>query len=270
MAEKTGWEREYREHFDTIVDTYDKIRPSYPSAIFADIGEYCGANAGKTALEIGAGTGKATVDMLDAGYDVTAVELGADMSAFLREKFTGRDDFRVVTSAFEDAELPKNAYDLVYAASAFHWVDASIGCPKALRLLRGGGTLALFRYTNRPSEGELFEEIQEVYKEYYHKPYVRLRPPTESELASPQGVYESFRCEPLENYGLRDVTMRFYRYSLTLTADEYMMMLDTFSDHIALPDDDRAALYAGIRDAIERHGGRITRELIYQLYMGRK
>jgi len=271
MAEKTGWEREYREHFDAIVDTYDKIRPSYPSAIFTDIAEYCGANAGKTALEIGAGTGKATADMLDAGYDVMAVELGADMSAFLRERFGERDDFRVITSAFEDAQLPTNAFDLVYAASAFHWIDAEVGCPKVLRILRDGGTLAMFRYNAPPADGDaLYEEMQEAYKRFFHQPYKRPQRITETEYSSPAGIHKGFRCEPLENYGFRDVTMKFYYNSRTFTTDEYIMMLDTFSDHIVLPDDDRAALYAGVRSAIERHGGRITVDYAFQLYMARK
>ena len=268
----SGWEREYREHFDAIVDTYDKIRPRYPPAILADISEYCGDGAGKVALEIGAGTGKATVDILAAGYDVTAVELGTDMSAFLRERFDGRDDFRVITSAFEDAEpLADNTFDLVYAASAFHWVDAEVGCPKVLRILRDGGTVAMFRYNALTADGTaLYEEMQEAYKLYFHKPYKRLHRKTEEYMSSPAGVYEGFRCEPLENYGFRDVTMKFYYNSRTFTTNEYMMMLDTFSDHRVLPDDDRAALYTAVRAAIEHHGGNITIDYAFQLYMARK
>ena len=79
---KTGWERENRTHFDDIVVNYDKVRWDYPSELYADILDYS-RTGGKKAVEIGAGTGKATTPMLNAGYDVTAVEMGANMAEFI-------------------------------------------------------------------------------------------------------------------------------------------------------------------------------------------
>jgi len=169
----TGWEREKRTHFDEIVLDYDKVRPGYPDKLFADVIAYVGRGQGKKALEIGAGTGKATAPVLAAGFDVTAVEPGANMTAFLLEKFHGKP-FRVITSIFEDAPLQDDSYDLIYAASAFHWVDASIGCPKAYRLLKSGGAIALLRYNFnvRPAPGEeLHEEIQTLYERHYFNHY---------------------------------------------------------------------------------------------------
>ena len=80
---KTGWEQENRVHFDEIVINYDKVRWDYPQQMFEDIFEYSGLGKGKKAIEIGAGTGKATTPVLNAGYDVTAVELGANMATFI-------------------------------------------------------------------------------------------------------------------------------------------------------------------------------------------
>ncbi|MFA6729696.1 MAG: hypothetical protein WCR95_01700 [Eubacteriales bacterium] len=57
---KTGWERNNRTHFDEIVANYEKVRWDYPDELFADIIRYAGRGAGKRAVEIGAGTGKAT------------------------------------------------------------------------------------------------------------------------------------------------------------------------------------------------------------------
>jgi len=83
---KTGWERENRTHFDEIVANYDKYRWDYPAELFADIIEYSGQGNDKRAIEIGAGTGKATAPFLDAGYAVTAVEMGKNMADFLINK----------------------------------------------------------------------------------------------------------------------------------------------------------------------------------------
>ena len=72
--------------FDAIVANYDKSRWEYPRDLFADILQYCNSKTGNSALEIGAGTGKATTLFLDAGYAVTAVEIGKNMTEFLRDK----------------------------------------------------------------------------------------------------------------------------------------------------------------------------------------
>ena len=160
----TGWERHNRKHFDEIVVNYDKARWDYPGELINDIIKYGKNESCRKALEIGAGTGKATAPFLEAGYNVTAVEIGANMASFLRDKFKEYKDFNVITAAFEDASLEDGSYDLIYAASAFHWVDADIGCPKVFRLLKDGGTFALFRNNFIPSVGEaLYEEIQTVY-----------------------------------------------------------------------------------------------------------
>lgn len=79
----TGWERNRRTHFDEIVLDYDRIRPEYPDALFEDIMKYSGMGKSKKAIEIGAGTGKATAPFLRAGYGVTAVEIGVNMAEFL-------------------------------------------------------------------------------------------------------------------------------------------------------------------------------------------
>ena len=274
----TGWEHDKRTHFDEIVVNYDKIRPEYPAELISDVIEYAGsADSGKKrALEIGAGTGKATKPFLDAGYDVTAVEAGANMAEFLWKKFEKYKTFRVTVAAFEDAVLAEGRYDLIYAASAFHWVDAEIGCPKVFRLLRSGGSVALFRYNEAfPAKGsqELAEEIRTVYDQHYRSYYKHPDWPvkkTHEEYAQPSGILRGYGFSDLRAYGFTDVTMKFYDAERTFTADERIAFLDTLSDHRNLPEGNRAALYGGVREVILRHGGHYDLEYAFQLYMGRK
>ncbi len=270
----TGWEHSKRMHFDEIVMNYDKVRWGYPGKLFADVIRYSGPEKGKKALEIGAGTGKATAPFLDTGYVVTAVEMGANMAEFLLKKFKGYTNFNVITATFEDASLEEVSYDLIYAASAFHWVDAEIGCPKVFRLLKNGGAFALFRNNPVPADGEeLYEEIQTVYEKYYNSYYISKERPvrkSKEEFWNPSEIYRGFRFEGLERYGFSEVTMKLYDASQTYSADEYIALLDTYADHRGLPDDNSAALYAGIKEAILRHGGHYTVDYVFQLYMGRK
>jgi len=266
-----GWERERRKHFDEIVLAYDKARWDYPSVLFNDVIEYNGNRPGKNkkALEIGAGTGKATVPFLDAGYNVTAVEMGVNMTDFLLDKFKEYPNFNVITSTFEDVFLEDNDYDLIYAASSFHWIDPEIGCPKAFNSLKHGGAIALFRSSNVITENEmLYEDIQEVYKEYYHKPYKR--PEEKEDLWSPKEILRGYGFDNLEDYGFTDISKKLYDATLTYTADDYIALMETMSDHRSLPDNDRKSLYKGIKKAIHKHGNTITKNYTFQLYMGKK
>ena len=293
---KTGWERENRTHFDDIVVNYDKSRWDYPAELFTDIFEYVGIRQKETldidsgqknaleidsrqknALEIGAGTGKATAPFLDAGYHVTAVEMGANMSAFLLEKFKKFANFNVITTTFEDAELQDNTYDLIYAASAFHWIDAQIGCPKVHRLLKNGGVFALFRNNAIQSDkNQTYNEIQEVYEKHYYSHYksdqrpVKISKMQYEDFMKPEELYRGFRFEGLEQYGFTDISMKLYETTRIYSADEYIALMDTMSDHRAMPEDKRAALYAGIKEVIIKHGGQIKMDYIFQLYMGKK
>jgi SAM-dependent methyltransferase len=99
---KNGWERERRIHFDEIVTNYDKIRWDYPEELYNDIFEYSKNDKNRKAIEIGAGTGKATTPFLDTGYNVTAIELSKNMAEFLQNKYKGNKNFNVIISAFED------------------------------------------------------------------------------------------------------------------------------------------------------------------------
>lgn len=270
----TGREIDRRMHFNEIVVNYDRIRLEYPIELFEDVFKYSGPEKGQKAFEIGAGTGKATTPFLDAGYHVTAVEIGANMAKFLMDKFKGYKDFKVIVSSFEDALIEEDCCDLLYAASAFHWVNPKIGCPKAYRLLKNGGVIALFRYNAVPACGEeLYEEIQASYDKYYYSYYKSNTRPfrkTREDYMKPSGIKLAFGFEDLRTYGFSDIFIKLYDVTRVFGADEYILLLDTFSDHRGLPDANRVSLYAEIKEAIHRHGGYHKVDYVFQLYMGRK
>jgi ubiquinone/menaquinone biosynthesis C-methylase UbiE len=275
-SKKTAWGRDKRTHFDEIISNYDRVRPEYPPELFADVMKYAGG--GKKALEIGAGTGKATRPFLDAGFDVTAVDAGAGMAEFIREKFKDYKNFNVIHAAFEDAVLDENNYGLIYAASAIHWVDASIGCPKIFKLLKNGGIAAFFRHSTVPVESAaLFNELNEVYKKYYGSYYSHSDRPSIHNIGKPDGYFwtpheikRGYGFEDMKEFGFEDISMKLYKQIRKFTADEYLDFEDTMADHRSLPEENRTALYAGIKNAILKDGGSYTMEFVFQLYMGRK
>ena len=270
---KTGWERENREHFDDIVVNYDKIRPDYPCELFEDIFKYSNCEKSKTAIEIGAGTGKATTPILDKGYEVTAVEISKNMTNFLVHKFGNYSNFNAITGSFEDISLKENSYDLIYAGSAFHWVNAEIGCPKAFNLLKNGGVITLFRYNQIKGESKIYEDIQAIYEKYYYSYYTSTTRPTKKrkeDFMKPQEIYIGYRFEALQDYGFKDINMKFYDVTKTYTANEHIALLETLADHRSLPAENKTSLFAEIKDVIIRHGNKYKVDYIFQLYMGRK
>jgi len=128
--------------FDAVADGYE-ARPEYPDEIYALLADRCDCGIGSRVLEIGPATGLATMRLLDLGATVTAVEPGPALAQRLRERAAGRP-LEVIVGSFETAELPAAHFDLVAAATSFHWVDPTIGLAKAAGHLRADGWLALW------------------------------------------------------------------------------------------------------------------------------
>jgi SAM-dependent methyltransferase len=119
---------------------YDRYRPRYPEEVFDLLVREIGAEQGDAVVEIGAGTGIATMPLVARGLDVTAVEPAPELAALAAAKLGDRG--RVVVGRFEDCALPDRVAMLA-AFNAWHWVEPAAGLERASRLLDGGGWLAL-------------------------------------------------------------------------------------------------------------------------------
>lgn len=165
----------YGEVFDAVAESYDRERPSYPPALVEEVCAAAGLGRGSPVLEVGCGTGKLTEALVERGLSVDAVDPGANMIAFARRR-TG-DRVRFHLGRFEDVDLPDTAFDAVFSATAFHWVDPSVGWAKAARLLRPGGMLALLMYITYLDEetGENDEAVHEVFERHLpaHEDWIR-------------------------------------------------------------------------------------------------
>jgi len=138
--------RRYGKVFDEIATEYDRHRPTYPDKLIDRACEVAGIGSGDRVLEVGCGSGQLTRGLVARGLHVTAVEPGKSLIALARQNLDGAGAVEFVNAQFEDALLPREQFQAMFSASAFHWVDPAIGWQKAADVLVPGGTLALVSY----------------------------------------------------------------------------------------------------------------------------
>ena len=237
--------------FDTVAETYAAIRPGYPEELYREIFSYRPLGPDSRAVEVGIGGGQATLPILKTGCQVTAAEYGVNFSRLCREKFREFPGFSVRTGRFEELEFAPGAFDLVYSASAFHWVPEEIGYPKVFSMLKPGGAFARFAHHPYGDKGrpELDEAIQRLYAVYMDS---SVRPPEYT------GEMAQKRAKVALEYGFTEIKSHIFSAVRPYTAGEYVRLLSTYSDHIALEEGARREFFAGIKQAIEKHGGEIT------------
>ena len=244
-----------RATFDTAAQTYADARPAYPDALLDRLVSSTRVTPRSRLLEVGCGPGTATVPLAERGLRITAVELGASLAAVARARLRPFPDVEVVRAAFESWPPADHSYDLLYAATAWHWVDPDVRYQRAHGVLRPGGFLAFWQAAHViPVGGDpFFDEIQEVYDEIGEALPHNHVSPAPGEL--PEEVEE---VEASGLFVVSEVTQ--FDWSVSYDADSYLRLLDTFSGHIAMEPEKREHLYAEIRRRLARRpDGRLER-----------
>jgi SAM-dependent methyltransferase len=242
--------------FEAAAGRYDRARPAYPSELFGELFALTGVVAGDRVLEIGCGTGIATRSLAAHGLRVTCVELGSALAEAARRNLADLPRVEVHQAAFEDWQPPAAApFDLVVAATAWHWIDPAVRSEKAWELLRPGGHLAYWSATHVfPDDGDpFFREMQAVYEE------IGEARPSDAEWPKP-GALPDERAAIEATGFFRNTVVRQFDWEVSYTADEYIELLETFSGHIAMEPWQRERLYGEIRRRLaERPTGMLRR-----------
>lgn len=152
--------------FDRASDLYQRARPEYPMALFERLLEVTQLRRGARLLEVGCATGKATLPLAQRGFRITCIEPGPALVAAARRNLAAFDA-EVVEARFEDWRPPAEPFDMVFAATAWHWVDPEVRYRKAAEVLRPRGYLAFWSagHVIAYNGDTFFLEIQEVYDE---------------------------------------------------------------------------------------------------------
>lgn len=251
--------------FDEVAELYHAVRPRYPKDLFDRIRALPGITPGARVLEIGMGTGIATGALLDAGYDVTAIEPGATLAAVAREQLGHHTRFRTIVTRFEDWEDPGEPFDLVFSATAFHWLDRRTRVQRAAACLLEGGYLAIASYRHvAGGDTSFFNEVQECYAAYMPGARSDERLPSADEI---RPATRELRKHGL--FGTPDV----FRWLVEERYDRagYLDLLSTYSGHRLLDVANREALFRCIGERIDAlPGGVVRKAYLHELIVARK
>ncbi|MDT7792813.1 MAG: hypothetical protein QOD59_2249 [Mycobacterium sp.] len=149
-------DRARADSFGAAARVYDAHRPRYPDQLIDELL----MQSPQAVLDVGAGTGIVSEQLVAKGVNVLAVEPDPRMADVARDK-----GIRVEIGTFESWDAAERRFDLVVFGSSFHWVNPDIALPKVHRLLTSGGRLALMWNRLSPTH-PTHSDLAEIYRDY--------------------------------------------------------------------------------------------------------
>lgn len=227
--------------FGMVAGAYERFRPGYPVELFDLVMTYAGRPV-LTALEIGAGTGKATRLFAGRGIAVTATDPDPEMLAELRKHVPVT--VRTVQAAFEGLR-PGQSYGLVYSAASLHWTNPDGRWPRVAALLEPGGVFASFGGPVGLADAAVAEAVCAA-----RAPFLE-----SDDIPSPDGTPPEHDMqwpgtELLRSGWFTDVQQAEIERRLTMTAHEYIGYLSTVSAYLELPASAQEQVYGRIMQVL--------------------
>jgi len=260
---RTEDERQSALHcWNDLAKFYDDYRPNYPKELITTIINKANLITESKVLEIGAGSGKATAQFADFGFEMLCIEPGVDMVEKGKAKFKDNKNIKFIVSRFEDYAEPPEYYDAVIAAQSFHWISQPIGYEKCAKTLKKGGYLAPFWNLNLFRDGiDLDRELWAIICKYegwvscmQEKDYpARMESITSKIVGS--GLF------------LKPEIIHFYK-EINLTADDYYKYM-LAGGGLNKTEAEKQACQEELAQLAEKYNG-IKRNFHYELYLTRK
>jgi SAM-dependent methyltransferase len=233
--------------FEEVAAIYERARPGYPPEALAWIAEAFDLREGRTVLDLGAGTGKLTRQLVETAAHVVAVEPGDAMRAELERAVPQAEALR---GSAEEIPLPDESVDAITVGQAFHWFRHDEALPEMRRVLRPGGGVALLWNTRDP-DSPLVQEVGHVLEDV-----LKDRAPTPD---SSLQLVDSPLFGPVEE--------RAFHFSQQLDADGLAERVASISFVAAMPTKKRKDIDERIRAVVQAEGGHIDFPYVTDVYV---
>jgi SAM-dependent methyltransferase len=256
-----------RHFFGESPETYEAARPGHADEVYETLRERCGVGTGSRVLEVGPGTGQATRRLLELGANpLVAIEPDPALAAYLRTALGDRIELR--QSTLEDTELELDSYELVAAASSFHWLEEEAALAQFMDALRPAGWVAIWwtSYGDETRSDPFRTAVDPLFADVPHGP----SQPTEQGRPS-FGRDSERRLEALATAGFLDRRHADFAWNHTWDSRGIRNLYSTYSPISALgPERRREFLDAVERIAADDFGGSVEQPLVTSLYTARK
>jgi SAM-dependent methyltransferase len=223
--------------FGAVAEQYDRFRPACPETLIDDLAGLRPADV----LDVGCGTGKVAVALARRGLPVLGVEADARMAEVAR-----RHGIDVRVAAFEEWDAAGRTFDLVVCGDAWHWINPARGVAKAAEVLRTGGVVARFWSTAVLGEA-VVAAFDPIYRRYAPEIAQVWRHASRFHATQRDLFADSGAFSPAE--------IRIFPWERRLSADEWVGLAATISDHQRLGDERLRVLLRAVRRAVDELGG---------------
>jgi ubiquinone/menaquinone biosynthesis C-methylase UbiE len=250
--------------FDRVAEEYDRVRLDYPAALVDTACSIAGLRPGSPVVEIGCGTGKLTAALAERELQVEAVDPGARMVEVARRRAGRSADVSFRIGRFEDVELAPATFEAAFSATAFHWIDPSVGWAKVARLLHPGGVFALITHAGFSPLDEQFHavwaEVRPESREWVARDPQTVLDGLESRLDNVSGAWawlnqrDALAREEVADL-FTDVRLTTVATDEQETAERLVAVTRTTSMYLGLDAADRQQLEEGLAAVVDEAGG---------------
>ena len=251
---------------EKIIDDYEIARPGYTPELYNDIIEYSTIKNDGKILEIGSGPGQATKYFVKNQYDITGLEISEKQVQFLLHKYSEYHKFNSICSSFEDYNCLNETYNLIFSATAFHWIKPQVGYPKAYNLLKRNGVMAVFWHLASVIEPktEMLNQIRNIYRKY--------APELDDYISLDEAEdLHNLRISQIQTNNLfNNSVSKIYRWDDEYTTERYLKLMNSYSDFHAIDNDKQKAILDSVTDYIDSKSGKIVVPQEVRLYMAKK
>ncbi|HEV8527830.1 MAG TPA: class I SAM-dependent methyltransferase [Actinomycetes bacterium] len=213
--------------FGSVASAYERFRPGYPDELVDEVLAYA-SRAVRTALEIGAGTGKATRVFARRGIAVTATDPDQAMLRELRKHVP--EAVATVQATFEDLPLTP-VYDLAFAAASLHWTEPDHRWSRVAAMLKRDGIFASFGGQMHLADSDVERAVWAARSQFLADDEVP--PPDGTPAGSPM---QWPGTELAQSDQFTDVRQTSIERRATISARDYVGHLSTISAYLELPD----------------------------------
>jgi len=251
--------RERISRFDGISDSYDMYRPGYPDILFDDLVQLSKITLDSKILEIGSGSGKATIALAQKKHSIVCIDPNQSLIQIAKSKL-GLYDVTFYTTTFEDWIGEQN-FDLIISAQAFHWIRQEVSYKKTYAVLQNNGYLALIWNMYLDAPNDFRSALQTIYQQYHPSLYI----------FNYSKKLINARFHEIANSGyFQDTIIREYPWEVAYTKDQFIGFLGTFGVYSRLDPSVRSDLFAKIGELIDDMGGKMNIQLMSILYLSQR